>query len=56
MSTGVLALCLRASRSPPRSYVPRRAEKHSPDGRRDRGAARVEAAARAAKRFSQASL
>ena len=42
MSTGVLALCLRASRSPP-ALVTCLAEKHSPEGQHDRGAARVEA-------------
>jgi len=42
VSTGVLALCLRASRSPP-PLVTCLAEKHSPEGQHDRGAARVEA-------------
>ena len=42
MSTGVLALCLRASCSPP-PLVTCLAEKHSPEGQHDRGAARVEA-------------
>src|SRR5580704_5603948 len=42
VSTSVLALCLRASRSPP-ALVTCLAEKHSPEGQHDRGAARVEA-------------